>query len=102
MSGLRYRIAYVPWWRPIRLAQHHDKGFDFIGWVWRTKARQVWNVNYGWIAFAEDQTPERLSCCPHCDRPFDETPVGGKELGRDPDSPSNRFAGEPARAVVAR
>ncbi|WP_293000036.1 hypothetical protein [Nevskia sp.] len=71
MSGLRYRVAYVPWWRPIRLAHCTPDGFEFIGWVWRAKARQVNNLHHGWIAFVEDQTPELLASCPHCNRPMD-------------------------------
>lgn len=71
MSGLRYRVAYVPWWRPIRLARLHSDGFDFVGWVWRAKAYQVKLQYYGWIAFVEDQTPEKLACCPQCNRPMD-------------------------------
>jgi hypothetical protein len=61
-----FRVAYVPWWRPIRLAARHDKGFDFVGWVWRQKAYMVNNLNHGWIAFLEDQTTENMNRCPTC------------------------------------
>lgn len=62
----RFIITYVPWWRPVRLAARHEHGFDFIGWVWRQKAYLVHNSHHGWIAFQEDQTPEKMNCCPVC------------------------------------
>ncbi len=68
------KIAYVPWWRPVRLAMPVQAGkgnIKFIGWVWRARAHMVNNIHHGWIAFVDDQTPERLACCPVCDRPMD-------------------------------
>lgn len=71
----RFKVAWVPWWRPVRLAARRtDGGFDFIGWVWRQEARMVNNINHGWVAFVEDQTPEKLARCPCCDKPRIETP----------------------------
>lgn len=70
-----YKIAYVPWWRPIMLMQRNEgmgNGFKHIGWLWRVKARQVKNINYGWIAFVEDQTEEKLQECPCCRKPLVE------------------------------
>lgn len=64
-----FRVAYVPWWRPVRLAfrQPGEKfAFDFVGWVWRQEAYLVKNLHHGWIAFAHDQTPERMKTCPCC------------------------------------
>lgn len=65
----RTRVAYVPWWRPIRLVMRNGNGFDFIGWAWREKVYMVNNMHHGWIAFVEDQTPANLSCCKECGRP---------------------------------
>ncbi|WP_428383700.1 hypothetical protein [Nevskia ramosa] len=74
------KIAYVPWWRPVRLVQNvSGSTFKFIGWVWREKAYMVHNVNYGWLAWIEDQTPERLDSCPSCHRPLTE-PVAGRTM----------------------
>lgn len=64
----RYKTAYC-WW-PRRLAKHNDKGFEFIGWVWRTRAFLVRNDIYGWIAFQEDQTSEKMDRCPYCKRAY--------------------------------
>lgn len=61
-----YKVAYVPWWRPLRLATRTPDGFIFIGWVWRQKARLVLNANHGWIAFDDEQTPEKLKTCACC------------------------------------
>ena len=66
----RFKVAYVPWWRPIRLAMRHPKGWDFIGWLWRQDAFMVNNLLHGWIAFVEDQTPEKLAVCASCKRPI--------------------------------
>lgn len=69
MSESRFKVAYVPWWRPVRLAQRKATGgWDFIGWVWRQRAYLVNNTAHGWVAFAEDQTPENIDVwfCPHC------------------------------------
>lgn len=76
----RFKIAHVPWYRPVRLAtrllnKDGQSGFEFIGWVWRQKAYLVNNVNYGWIAFLEDQNPENLEVCPSCKRNLHQ-PVG--------------------------
>lgn len=85
----RFKVAYVPWWRPLRLAKKNEQGgFDFVGWVWRQKAYIVNNLNHGWIAFVEDQTETKLKTCPSCGHPSgshgyeDQTnlntlPVGG-------------------------
>ncbi len=77
----RFKIAYVPWWRPVRLAAWSTDndgkrtGFEFVGWVWRQKAYLVNNIHYGWIAFVEDQQPEKLEVCPSCKRNL-HLPVG--------------------------
>ncbi|MDR7092290.1 hypothetical protein [Hydrogenophaga laconesensis] len=69
MSDPLFKVAYVPWWKPIRLAKRNAVGgWDFVGWVWRQRAYLVNNTAHGWIAFAEDQTPENIDVwfCPHC------------------------------------
>lgn len=76
----RFKIAYVPWYRPVRLVTRllnkgDERGFEFVGWVWRQKAYLVNNLNYGWIAFLEDQRPEMLEICPSCKRNL-HLPVG--------------------------
>lgn len=71
MSGPRFKVAYVPWYRPVRLAMRNKDGtpgFDFVGWVWRQKAFLVNNLNHGWVAFVDDQTEENLKRCPCCKR----------------------------------
>jgi hypothetical protein len=70
MSGPAFRVAYVPWWRPIRLAARHANGYDFIGWAWRQKVYMVRNMHHGWIAFLEDQTEKNLTTCNCCGRPL--------------------------------
>ena len=62
------KLVYVPWWRPVPMARWNEgrTGFDFIGWVWRQKALLTKNLNHGWIAFEDLQTPENLSACPCC------------------------------------
>ena len=76
MNEPRFKIAWVPWYRPIRLARRRSDNsgihHDFVGWCWRQKARQVNNLNHGWIAFVEDQTPQRLATCPCCDMPLEK------------------------------
>lgn len=62
----RFKVAYVPWWRPVRLAVKTAEGYDFVGWVWRQKANLVNNLHHGWIAFLDQQTPENLNRCQHC------------------------------------
>lgn len=72
-QSLNFRIAYVPWWRPVRLALRKPGekfAFDFVGWVWRQEAYLVKNMHHGWIAFAEDQTPERMKTCQCCGAPI--------------------------------
>ena len=73
MKQPAFKIAYVPWWRPLPLMRRHEKGFNQVGWVWRQKARLVRNTHHGWIAFADEQTEELLRTCPCCDRPHKET-----------------------------
>lgn len=75
----RWKIAYVPWWNPrplaIRVPTRGDSGgFNFVGYVWRQKARLVNNINYGWIAFADEQTDELLQTCPCCKKPLVDKP----------------------------
>lgn len=62
----RFKVACVPWWRPVRLAVKTAEGYDFVGWVWRQKAYLVNNLHHGWIAFLDQQTPENLNRCQHC------------------------------------
>lgn len=66
---IRYKITYC-WW-PRRLAQKQADGFEFVGWVWLQKARLVKNISHGWIAFLEEQTPEKLRTCPCCEQPWE-------------------------------
>lgn len=78
MSTPRFKVEYVPWWRPIRLAARNENGFDFIGWVWRQKAYMVNNINHGWIAFLEDQTLKNLTICHCCKQPLARAQEGPK------------------------
>jgi hypothetical protein len=72
--GPRFKIAYVPWWKPLPLVRRDEGGgFTRIGYVWRQTARIVNNVHEGWIAFADEQTPEKLMICPSCNKPTDRS-----------------------------
>lgn len=57
---------------PVRLMQRNtaanESGFDQIGWVWWQKAYLVNNLNYGFIAFLEDQTEDKMNknVCRNC------------------------------------
>lgn len=63
----KYKTTFVLW--PRRLVQRNIGGFNFVGWVWRTKAFLTRNDNYGWVAFLDDQTEEKMiSICPCCKR----------------------------------
>ena len=64
MTGPNFKIAYV-WW-PKRLADRRDEGFEFIGWVWLQRAYLSYNLHHGWIAFVDNQTAQKLDCCPRC------------------------------------
>ena len=46
---------------PRKLCLLNEKSFEFLGWVWWQKAYLVNNLNYGWIAFADDQNEENLN-----------------------------------------
>lgn len=66
-----FKVAYVPFWRPVRLAVREKVEFDltrmrFVGWVWMQQAYMVKNLNHGWVAFLEDQTEDKLKRCPYC------------------------------------
>ena len=67
-----FKYVKLRWWnRPIPLYRKDGEGYKKIGWIWNQPAYIVNNVHYGWIAFMEDQTEERLkyfdtwscSCC---------------------------------------
>ena len=53
---------------PRKLVLRNATSFDFIGWVWWQKAYLINNLHYGWIAFADDQTEEKLNpkTCREC------------------------------------
>ena len=67
----KFRVTRLRWWhRPIPLYDRTDteKNYRRIGWVWNQKAYLVDNMVEGWVAFAKDQTPEKIdvwwcSCC---------------------------------------
>lgn len=55
---------------PRRLAVNDGDGsMRFVGWVWMQLAYLTNNINHGWVAFLDNQTPEHLSKCPCCNRP---------------------------------
>jgi hypothetical protein len=71
----RFRVLDMKWWNlPIPLYSRSMKPDEWVrvGWVWNQRARVINNISLGWIAFVEDQTPERLALCPMCDRAKDE------------------------------
>lgn len=69
MSRASWKVVQLRWWNlPIRLAHRDKDGLKFVGWVWNQRAYLVKNLNHGWIAFVEDQTPENIDIwfCDHC------------------------------------
>lgn len=70
MSGPRLKVVHIRWWhRPLPLVKRAEGGgFDQVGWVWNQRAYLINNLNHGWVAFVEDQTPENLDhwFCNHC------------------------------------
>jgi hypothetical protein len=71
-----FAVRHIRWWhKPVPL--HIKKGDAYIrvGWVWNQWAYLVNNMSHGWIAFAEDQTPENIDVwkCNHCGASIFET-----------------------------
>lgn len=69
MSHTRFKVVQLRWWnRPVRLARRTESGMEFIGWVWNQRAYLVNNLNHGWVAFLDQQTPENVDVwfCDHC------------------------------------
>lgn len=63
----RWKTTFVLW--PRRLAVNEGGGgMRFIGWVWLQRAYLTNNLNHGWVAFLDNQTPEYLNKCPCCKR----------------------------------
>lgn len=74
----RFKVIRLRWWhRPIRLydKNNEEKHYRQIGWVWNQKAYLVDNLVEGWIAFAKDQTPEKIDVwwCRCCGSSIDNT-----------------------------
>jgi hypothetical protein len=74
MLDARFTIAFVWWPRRLAMWKPDRSGFDFIGWVWWQRARLVNNSHHGWIAFADEQTEEKLRTCPCCGAPKEPKP----------------------------
>ncbi len=69
MSAPRFKVVRLRWWnKPVRLASNTKDGMQFVGWVWNQRAYLVNNLNHGWIAFVDQQTPENVDVwfCDHC------------------------------------
>ena len=69
MSKPVFMVRHIRWWhKPVPLCVKRDGGHVRMGWVWNQWAYVVNNLSMGWIAFAEDQTPENIDIwkCPHC------------------------------------
>lgn len=61
MNSPRFKVKRLRWWnRPIPLYRKTAEGFTKIGWIWNQPAYIVNNIHYGWVAFVDDQTEERL------------------------------------------
>lgn len=61
MSSPNWKVKKLRWWNlPIPLYRKDKEGFTKIGWIWNQPAYIVKNIHYGWVAFLEDQTEERL------------------------------------------
>lgn len=64
-----FKVTHIRWWqKPIPLVVNRDGGHDQVGWVWNQWAYVVKNISAGWIAFADQQTPENIELwrCDHC------------------------------------
>lgn len=65
---MRWKTSFCLW--PRRLVTKEGDGvMRFIGWVWMQRAYLTNNINHGWIAFVDNQTPEYLDVCPCCKKP---------------------------------
>jgi len=62
MTNPSWKVKRLRWWNlPIPLYRKDgDEGWTKVGWIWNQTAYIVNNIHYGWIAFVEDQTKERL------------------------------------------
>lgn len=60
------KLQFCYW--PVKMVLGHNKGFDFVGWVWWQKAYLTHNLIYGWIAFAQDQLNEELMNPKTCEK----------------------------------
>lgn len=70
MTRPSFQVRTIHWWNlPVPLVTRKSSGvFQRVGWAWNQKAYLVNNLNEGWIAFVEDQTPENIDmfACEHC------------------------------------
>lgn len=71
MLSSRFKIVKLRWWqKPIPLYDKNSGSDEWrrVGWVWNQRAYLVNNMTTGWIAFVQDQVPEKIDdwFCPHC------------------------------------
>ena len=69
MSNSPFAVRHIRWWhKPVPLFLKSNDAFVQVGWVWNQWAYLVNNMHSGWIAFAEDQTQEKIDIwkCNHC------------------------------------
>ena len=69
MRRSSFEVRHIRWWhKPVPLLVRRNGDHIRVGWVWNQWAYLVNNLHDGWIAFAEDQTPENIDIwkCNHC------------------------------------
>ena len=68
MSEAAFKVVKVPWYRRYPLLVREPEGHRQIGWVSGQQAYMVNNLHHGWVAFVEDQTPDKIDhwFCPNC------------------------------------
>ena len=68
MSNPTFKVIDVPWYRRYPLLVSGPDGHRQVGWVSGQRAYLVNNLNHGWVAFVDQQTPENIDhwFCPHC------------------------------------
>ncbi|MBN9410878.1 MAG: hypothetical protein J0H69_17170 [Burkholderiales bacterium] len=76
MTESRWQVRDIKWWhkpRPLMQRNPNGDGWKQIGYVWNQRAYMVNNLIEGWIAFIEDQTPDKIDLwvCPYCSNSMD-------------------------------
>ena len=69
MDSPRWKTKFCLLPRRLAVVNNQDSNqMRFVGWVWLQRAYLTNNINHGWVAFLDKQTPEYLDVCPCCKR----------------------------------